>query len=331
MRRSFFILRLIILAAFGITGCKNEDLFFITVCTGPPSVVTLPPEEVTSNTAALSGYITSAGIGNTIETGIYIYESSESPEQQLSPVWGTAEKIYSDFFSEGLFYVYITDLEPATIYSYLAFATNETGTFYGDIRILVTSYGTVEDNNGNIYQTVKIGDQIWMRENLRSNMYPCGAKINECFNSSDDDSLGKYYNWQAANGSGFKQVQGADACPAGWHIPSDTEWQKLLTYIGIPPYQLKTFGFVGDNQAAMLKDSGSNYWKDEDISNSTGFSVLPAGVYINKGDMLGPIPLTAFWTSTQYIYYGFGRDTEMIIRGNGTRSNTYLSVRCIKN
>jgi uncharacterized protein (TIGR02145 family) len=332
MKKSFIIYDFVIFAAaLGITTCTYEDHFLVPICSSLPSVVTFPPEQVTSSTATLSGCIISSGFGNISEEGIYIYESGGFPEQLISPVQGTGEKKLSDFILNGKFYVFVSDLQPGTAFNYMAFATNEAGTIYGEIRILVTSYGTVDDNNGNSYQTVKIGDQIWMRENLRSEIYPCGYNISGCFDSADDATFGKHYNWQAVSGSGFNMASGVDACPAGWHIPSDSEWQKLLTFLGIPSDQLQTFGFVGNNQAAMLKDSGSNYWKDEDNNNSTGFSVLPAGVYAEKRDILGPVPITAFWTSTPYIYYGFQRGTEMIIRGKDTHSTTYLSVRYIKN
>jgi uncharacterized protein (TIGR02145 family) len=294
----------------------------------PSTVVTNPPTEVTSNTAALSGKIVSTGFGNITESGILIYPADGSVERQMLSDPANSEKYYSDNTSDADISLYIRNLIPNTSYHYMAFATNEAGTAYGEMKELMTSYGTVNDSEGNLYQTIRIGDQVWMRENMRSTIYSDGSKIKGIYESSRDGTFGKHYTWQAAMGLDFTQASAHDVCPVGWHLPSDADWQKLLTYAGVPSGELKTIGMMGDNQAALLKESATGYWKNENTSNSTGFSVLPAGVVAEKGDNLSV--LTAFWTRTPYMYYGFQQGSGRIVRGSDPDSKAYFSVRCLK-
>src|SRR3954470_10825028 len=110
------------------------------------------------------------------------------------------------------------------------------------------SANNVVDIDGNIYRTVTIGTQVWMRENLKTTRFSDGTHINEvedsvawsniykkgiqlpawCYyekQASNNELYGKLYNWYAVNES--KHI-----CPAGWHIPSDAEWTKLTKYMG---------------------------------------------------------------------------------------------------
>jgi uncharacterized protein (TIGR02145 family) len=322
---------LVILAiAFGVMACTKITKFeyFVPLFPDVPSVVTYAPEEVTTNTAELSGRITYSGGGNIIESGIHIYESGISPVQGTLPTTGFAERRYSDLTSEGGFLVFLADLKPNSTYHYRAFATNEAGTTYGEMKILVTSYGTVSDKEGNQYQTIKIGNQVWMRENLKSGKYPDGTSVAGNCDSPDNLTLGRHYTWQAAKGVENGYTINENVCPDGWHLPSDPEWKELLTYTGIPSDQLNTIGLIGTNQATSLKESGSNFWLDERIDNSTGFSVLSAGICSAKEET-GSLQ-AAFWTSTPYIYYGFQNGTEKIMRGNDPLVDDGFSVRCVK-
>jgi uncharacterized protein (TIGR02145 family) len=186
------------------------------------------------------------------------------------------------------------------------------------MKILVTSYGRVSDREGNQYQTVRIGNQVWMRENLKTTRYNDGSYITGTRDSGEGYNSGKLYSWQAAQGG---------VCPDGWHLPADSEWQALLIYSGIPPDEVKIFGPLGNNQALNLKDPGSNLWNDPKITNSTGFSAVPAGVYSSKGE--DNELQAAFWTSTPYIYFGFPRNPSKIIRGSSPEGDQGFSVRCI--
>ena len=316
--------------ALGVLACSKITKFeyFVPLFPDVPSVVTSGPREVTTNTAELSGRITYSGGGNIIESGIHIYESGISTVPGSLPAPVFVERRYSDLTSEGGFSVFLADLKPNSTYHYRAFATNEAGTAYGEMKILVTSFGTVSDKEGNQYQTVKIGNQVWMRENLKSGRYTDGTGITGTCDSPDNLAFGRHYTWQAAKGITNDFNVDENICPDGWHLPSDKEWKELLTFSGIPSDQLNSIGLVGTDQAIMLKESGSNFWSDENINNSTGFSALPAGVCPVKGEN-GSLT-AAFWTSTPNIFYGFQKGSEKIMRGNDPLPDAGFSIRCVK-
>src|SRR5512133_2157241 len=105
------------------------------------------------------------------------------------------------------------------------------------------TYGTVTDIDGNIYKTIAIGTQTWMAENLKVTHYQNGDSISKitdatpwsnlesgayCIylnNSVKGNTYGKLYNW-------FAITDSRNICPAGWHIPTDTEWETLYAYLG---------------------------------------------------------------------------------------------------
>jgi uncharacterized protein (TIGR02145 family) len=216
------------------------------------------------------------------------------------------------------------------------------------------TYGVVNDVEGNRYKTIKIGTQLWMAENLRATKYNDGSDIPLAFdqgnweenwnlgNSSkqpmmcwyNDDSLtyknkyGALYNWYAINPStnGKKNV-----CPIGWHVPSDTEWATLITFLG------------GKSIAGgKMKSTGTQFWRSPNngATNSSGFTALPAGKRGPKGHFSYQGGSSYFWTSTAsntndawylYLYYQyinierFPNFTDLAVKYYG------FSVRCIKN
>jgi len=110
-----------------------------------------------------------------------------------------------------------------------------------------------DQRDGQTYKTVKIGSQVWMAVNLNyksSNSY--------CYdsNSSSCDAYGRLYSWEVAN----------NACPAGWHLPSKTEWELLINY-------------YGGKKVAGGKIKSSQYWKppNKGVNGSSDFSALPGG------------------------------------------------------
>jgi uncharacterized protein (TIGR02145 family) len=136
---------------------------------------------------------------------------------------------------------------------------------------------SVKDYDGNIYQTIKIGNQVWMAENLRSLHYSDGTPIN--YYNYNNDTLnvkiyGRLYSSRAAtrgtgsSNSNPSNVQGI--APKGWHLPSKAEWQQLADYLG------------GLNIAGgKMKESGTAHWASPNTgaTNESGFNALPAGIY----------------------------------------------------
>jgi uncharacterized protein (TIGR02145 family) len=202
-------------------------------------------------------------------------------------------------------------------------------------------YGTLTDErDGQTYKTVKIGDQVWMAENLN-----IAAPNSYCYHDSAEycSKYGRLYNWAGAMDAEGKwstnsvncrytgecsptyPVRGA--CPEGWHLPDSTEWGKLLTAVG---------GL--DVAAKMLKSTSG--WQDceEENCNGTdayGFSALPAGYMDRYGSAFTYYEgvSTGFYTSTQvdkndayrvYLYRNNVVNFTSDIKADG------FSVRCVK-
>ena len=176
-----------------------------------------------------------------------------------------------------------------------------------------------DERDGKVYGIVKIGDQVWMAENLNyesANSF-CRDAIANCA------KFGRYYSWSDA-------AQGV--CPKGWHLPDTTEWKTL-------------FSAVGGQSTAALALKSTTGWKDfYDLgelahlgngNDSYGFSVLPAGYkdYVNMIQNVGVS--TGFWTtcetnaeSSSLVVFSYGSD-EAILSDQGYKNLGY-SVRCVK-
>jgi uncharacterized protein (TIGR02145 family) len=155
---------------------------------------------------------------------------------------------------------------------------------------------TVTDFDGNVYNTVTIGNQVWLKENLKSLHYSDGTLIPDVVSYNDSDSLaelyGRLYTWDAAMGNSTEEgAQGI--APDGWHIPSDVEWKELENFLG------------GASVAGgKMKTTGTEHWASPNTGadNSSGFSGLPAGEFDshyspNIFQLLNTHAV--FWTSTE--------------------------------
>ena len=138
---------------------------------------------------------------------------------------------------------------------------------------------SVTDVDGNVYNTVLIGTQCWLKENLRVTKYndnsniqssttpPLSSSIGERIilqnrSMATVDTLGFLYNWFAAT-----DLRGI--CPIGWHMPSADEWQVLRN-------------FLGDRPGTQLKENNTNYWDQrwqDTPTNSSGFSARGSGIF----------------------------------------------------
>ncbi len=193
--------------------------------------------------------------------------------------------------------------------------------------------GTVTDYDGNVYETVTIGQQTWLKENLRSLHYADGTPIDSVFaydnNESNAAIWGRLYNWEAVmNGAAPSNgnpsgVQGV--CPDGWHLPSKAEFQQLMDFVGV------------SGSAWKLKEVSAAYWNNpEQNTNESGFSARGAGlrdyIYSNYSSLK---ETTNFWSTSQE---DDNRSSNMRIydqQGNAVLHNDQklfgFSVRCVKN
>ena len=219
-----------------------------------------------------------------------------------------------------------------TDYAYFCYG-NEWKRFYGNESV---SYGKlVDERDGRIYRTVKIGEQTWIAENLNyadSINYPSMLNRNWCYNNNLDscEKYGRHYTWSATIDSvywkkkgkncGFKeqtcdlpnQVRGI--CPTGWHIPSSNEWETL-------------YSSMGASHKAMQAKNFPEWTKAID---EYGFSALPVGYY--RGSFQGVGSRVYFWSatehSTNYAYCWYLGESNALL---GESYNAIgFSVRCIK-
>jgi len=170
-----------------------------------------------------------------------------------------------------------------------------------------------DSRDGKKYKTVKIGSQTWMAENLAY------KTSNGCYSYDSLDSnvkiYGYLYNFEVAKNS----------CPSGWHLPSDTEWTTLTTFLN------------GDSLAGCkLKESGINHWKSPNTgaNNESGFTALPGGYLSNNGEFYTSELYGYWWTSSESNpYFAWLRylSSDFSTIGRYDRSKELsFSVRCIK-
>jgi uncharacterized protein (TIGR02145 family) len=166
---------------------------------------------------------------------------------------------------------------------------------------MIVSAGNVTDTDGNVYQTVRIGNQVWMAENLRVTKYNDGSAIpldtstvtwnaatpKFCYygNTTDSGSIKKFgalYNWYVVNPANPKKI-----APAGWHAPSDSEWTALEKYLVLNGYNWNgTRDTVQSNKIGKSLAAKTDWYtypatgaigNDLTENNSSGFSALPGG------------------------------------------------------
>ena len=159
--------------------------------------------------------------------------------------------------------------------------------------------------DGEVYKTVKIGDQVWMAENLRYNAE--GSWLNP---EHPSKVYGRLYDWATVmgldskyNDEEYKQEVGEHQgiCPAGWHVPSDEEWKALERHLGMSEEEVNKAGWDrGTDQGLQLKSASG--WADYEGksgngNNSSGFNAFPAGFY-SYDSFLGLGKFAYFWSST---------------------------------
>jgi uncharacterized protein (TIGR02145 family) len=194
----------------------------------------------------------------------------------------------------------------------------------------------VTDIDGNVYQTVRIGSQVWMKENLKVSKYRNGDPIptglsNTAWSSTssgafaiynndlaNNTNYGKLYNWYAVADS-------RGLCPAGWHIFTDTELTELISFLG------------GNTEAGGKMKDISNLWNLPNVgaTNESGFSALPNGSRFNNGTYNDIKAFLSMWSSSSYSatgagYFVLGSSYSIINRDISGTKTFGFSVRCLK-
>jgi uncharacterized protein (TIGR02145 family) len=297
-----------------------------------PSITTTAVTCITSTNASGGGTITNDG-GDLVTVSGICWSTFSGPTIAL--LTKTNNGLGIGGFTSNLLL-----LSPNTTYYVRAYATNSVGTAYGNEFIFTTISPQPTE--------VIIGTQVWASENLNVTTYRDGTVIPQvtdpsflqglstgawCYynnNSDNGSTYGKLYNWYAVAGiynsaslnnpSLRKQL-----APVGWHIPSDSEWTTLITFLG------------GQNIAgSKMKATCTTLWNPPNYSatNSSGFTGLPGGMLVD-GPIFQQMGRRGYWWSSDqtsgyngnYCLVGY----EIALSIVSYQPKQYgISVRCIK-
>jgi len=220
---------------------------------------------------------------------------------------------------------------------------NQLYTFqFGSGGIPCPGIPTVTDIDGNVYNTVLIGTQCWMKENLK-----VGTRINGSEQMTNNGIIEKYcYDDELSNCEVFgglytyaemmqydTTLQGI--CPEGWHLPSDLEWCILETFVDASII-CDDQGYRGIDGGGKLKETGTIHWAapNTGATNTGGYTGLPGGYRTVTGTFNGISGIGNWWThdiasSTNAWYRGLAYNLPTVYKANDDKSYGF-SVRCIK-
>lgn len=334
---------------FSISGCKKIE---------PENILVITTDDIeifSEGIYTFNGTIVSIGKAEISEHG-FCWSESINPETD-----GTLIKLGSRN-STGSFSITVYDVLPGTTYYVRAFAINNSITYYGDEKSFTTPDTLVLpiiDIDHNIYYPVKIGDQTWMADNLKTTRYSDGSIIPRVedrltwYNFSlytraycwyDNfaalgTTYGALYTWPAAMNIYTESdinpgnVQGV--CPDGWHLPADSEWKQLEMFLGMSQEEVDGEMWRGENEGGKMKYEGIQFWTNPNTgsTNESGFRALPAGWRDGAGYFKNLGTSARFWSSSKRGDYAWVRqldyNSSSIYRGtNGLYEG--ISVRCIK-
>jgi uncharacterized protein (TIGR02145 family) len=273
-----------------------------------------------------------------------------------SPNPTTADNHTFDGILTGTFVSHLIGLTANTFYYVRAYATNILGTAYGNDTTFTTlplwACGSpiIDTRDGQAYNTVMIGNQCWMAQNLNTGTRVSGStnqtnnSIIEkyCYNDleSNCDIYGGLYQWNemmdytGSSNSNPSYRQGI--CPPGWHVPSDAEWCQVETYLDAT-VNCTTTGWHGYDAGGRMKETGLSHWHSPNAGaiNSSGFTALPGGNrYYVSGGYSGLLYHGYFGEATEssssnawfrYLY----NDSQQTGRANDSKAYGF-SLRCLK-
>lgn len=248
-----------------------------------PTVVTTSVSNIGFRSAQTGGTIQIAGNTSVTERGV-CYDTVSNPNVSKSKT--------SDGSGSGTFVSTLNSLIPGKKYFTKAYAKYSGGVVYGNEISFETDPQEVKDMDGNKYPVVRIGSQLWLKKNLKTSRYRNGDRIPKVSigfdyndennvtgsyiycnqDSSNNETYGKLYNF-------FTTVDPRGLCPAGWHVPTKSEWDVLINHLG------------GINEAGLK------------LPDSTGFSMLYGGRFMNVdnsngGSFVSPGEMASFWSTT---------------------------------
>jgi uncharacterized protein (TIGR02145 family)/uncharacterized repeat protein (TIGR02543 family) len=200
---------------------------------------------------------------------------------------------------------------------------------------LYAKWASLYDIDGNFYDTITIGTQMWMVENLKTTRYNDGSAIPLVTDNTAWSNLTTsgycYYNDSATYGTTYGalyngySVNTKKLAPIGWHVPTDSEWTVLITLYG-----------GTDLAGGPLKATGITYWTSPNTgaTNQSGFSALPGGFRDGNGTFEGSGGYGSWWSATAFSATGLWSREVNSSGTNVVRGNSFVgygfSVRCIR-
>jgi uncharacterized protein (TIGR02145 family) len=218
------------------------------------------------------------------------------------------------------------------------------------VKPLFSETGTMTDVEGNAYNTVKIGNQWWMAENLKVTKYRNGNSIphhnydadwsdgSAAYTLWSDESNstvnypGLLYNWAAVTDTG-------NIAPVGWHIPTDNEWKELEMTIGMSAAQADNSGWRGTNEGEKLKAKNTQEWVQYSnvwATNESGFTARAGSCRLFDGNWGDPgLRFTGFWwsssgRSSSEAWYRYLDYKNANVFRSACNKNYGFSIRCVK-
>jgi uncharacterized protein (TIGR02145 family) len=275
-----------------------------------------------------------------VQTEVYLGPNKEDykPRKYFNFDWDRASSFYSPYTQDTIYYYSQKLYKNLSRYEYnipyieegkeLNFSIEGRTTKLKDevgAPLLVYGNDFKDSRDGHIYKTVKIGNQVWMAENLR---YLPQVDNKNSFEKSryfvygydgKNDSIAKTTEAYKKYGVLYNDIAARNVCPSGWHLPDTTEWNTLLSAVG------------GVNVAGTKLKSKSGWTKNGNGTDDYGFNVLPGGYRNREGDFYAINDYAGFWSDGKQIpsfslYYYY----EDVFQDFMLRNVSGLSVRCIK-
>ena len=308
----------------------GNEVSFTTIPIVLATLTTTVPSSITSTTAVTGGNISDDGHGDITARGV-CWGTNASPT--------VADSHTTDATGAGSFTSNLTGLSAGITYYERAYATNSAGTAYGN---QVTFNTMIADIDGNLYNIVSIGTQVWIKENLKVTKYQNGIPIPNISDNTAWSGLSTgAYCWYNNNSATYKDTYGAIynrytvssgiLCPTGWHAPTDAEWHQLILFLDAAALLSSTESQIAGNK---LKESGTTHWQSTNsgATNESGFTALPGGMRDING-AFNRIGTSGYWWNSDnstawdreldYNYAGVLRVSP--------NTNNGFSARCIKN
>ncbi len=329
MKKLFYVLTFLFSISFFVISCEKEE---DNIEEKLPAVTTFDVENIAQTSVTAGGKITNDKGFEIINKGI-CWSNEPHPDIESNLISSATE---SDEF-----YITITGLNYETNYYLRAYATNAYGTSYGTLKSFQTlKYcpETVEDWDGNIYQTTFIGNQCWMAENLKTTKYNDGNEIIHEINfQSWTNTISGAYCWYSNDYSTYGDSFGIlyngytvltkKICPENWRVPTIQDISELTEYLG-------GVSIAG----GKLKDTGTDYWHSPNngASNETGFTARGGGYRHGSFGNFDALKHNGYWwTSTP------SEENEDVMKAFEMNKNTTaiytpefnknygVSIRCI--